>query len=130
MAAKLHTFLLDFADASQREHLKAAAVGQHRAVETVELVQTASRFQHFESWTQIEVIGVAEDDLCLDVVFQFMQMHRLHRGLRAYWHEDGRLDVAMICMDDAGTGVRFRVVMFEGECHIKAKSSTSFTFST
>ena len=64
------------------------------------------------------MVYVTEDDLGLDIVFQFMQMHGLYCCLSTNGHKDRCLYVAMVCVDKAGTCIRLRVVMFEGECHL------------
>ena len=69
---KFATLVAQFSNAGQRKHLKATAVGKHRAVETIELVQTAGTFQNVESRTQIQVVGVAQNDFGINLVFYFV----------------------------------------------------------
>ena len=75
MRAELTAFLSQFANARQREHLKTAAVGQDRALPSVEAVQSACRTQHFEARTKVEMIGVAQDDLCLDLLAKLTEVY-------------------------------------------------------
>ena len=67
MGPELTTFLTQLADAGEREYLKTTAVGEYRAIPGVETVKTASGAQHVETRTEIEVIGVAQDDLSIDL---------------------------------------------------------------
>ena len=71
MALELTTLLTQLTDASQREDLKPARVCQYRTVPGVELMQSASLTEDVKSWPQIEMIGIAEDDLCLHLFTQF-----------------------------------------------------------
>ena len=59
MAAELTSLLAQLADAREREDLEAAAIGEHGAVEAVELVQAAGSLQHAGAGAQVEVVGVA-----------------------------------------------------------------------
>ena len=61
-------FFADFAAVFEAVYLKSAAVGQHGAVPGRKSVQPASLLQHFGSGAQVEVVGVAQDDVGLDVV--------------------------------------------------------------
>ena len=58
----------DFAVFGKRENLKAAAVGEQRAFPTVEAVEATGSAEDVETGTQVEMVGVAEYDLGVDVV--------------------------------------------------------------
>ena len=58
-----HALLGDLAAVRQREHLEAAGVGEDRPVPAREAVQAAVRLDHFQARAQVQVEGVAEDDL-------------------------------------------------------------------
>ena len=64
----------------------------------------------------IQVIGVGEDDLRARLP-QVARQHPLDRRLRADGHIDGRLDVAVRGVKNAGARARFRVGLdhFEGK---------------
>jgi hypothetical protein len=47
----------------QREHLEAAGIGEDRAVPARETVQAAVRLDDLEARPQVQVEGIAEDDL-------------------------------------------------------------------
>jgi hypothetical protein len=94
MRLERHAVLADFAQLREAEDLKAAAVGQDRSVPPHEAVQAAQVADQFAARPQIEVVGVAEDDLGADLA-QLGRRQRLDRGLGAHRHEDGRLHQAV-----------------------------------
>ena len=117
VGAELATLFREFANAREGKHLKAAAVGEHGAVETVELMQAAGLFYNVQAGSQVEVIGVAEDNLRLDVVSEFAQVHAFHAAERAHRHEDGRFNLAVVGFDDTCSGVAAGEGMLEGKVH-------------
>ena len=107
--AELGTLLAQLADAGEGEHLETTAVGQHRAVEAVELVQAARLLQHVEARTEVQVVGVAQNDLRLDVVLQLRQVHALDGAQGTYGHEDGSLDLPVVGRYQACAGIGLAV---------------------
>jgi len=85
---------------AEAEHLIPAAVGQDRAVPRCEGMQPSGIADEIISGPQMQVIGVAEDDRRA-ALHQFLRRHRLHRGLRAHGHEDGRKDQAVAGLQSA-----------------------------
>ena len=71
VAAELAAFFLQFANACQREYLEATGVCEDRAVPCIELMQSTSFSQNVKAWSQIEVIGVAQDNLCFHLFAKF-----------------------------------------------------------
>jgi hypothetical protein len=47
----------------EREHLEAAGIGEDRAVPLRETVQAAMRRNYLEARSQVQMEGIAEDDL-------------------------------------------------------------------
>ena len=86
--------LLHLPDFRETENLEPAAVGENRFVPIHELVQAISSPDHVEAGAQIQMVGVAENDLGVHLV-EFTQVERLHAGLRADGHEHGRFDDAV-----------------------------------
>lgn len=107
--AKLGALFAQLADARKGEHLEATAVGQHRAVEAVELVQAARLLQHVEARTEVQVVGVAQNDLRLDVLLQFSQVHTFDGAHSAYRHEDGSFDLPVVGRYQACAGIGLAV---------------------
>ena len=96
MRTKLCAFFTQFSNTRQRKNLKAAAIGQHRTVEAIELMQSAGFFNHIQSRTQIKMIGVSQYNLRLYILFQLCQMHSFDGSQRTYRHKDRRFNLPMI----------------------------------
>ena len=84
-----HALLGDLAAVRQREHLEAAGVGEDRPVPAREAVQAAVRFDHVQARAQVQMEGVAEDDLGAELADLFGQ-HALDRTIGADRHERRR----------------------------------------
>ena len=78
MATKFAALLTEFTDACEREDLEASAVGEHGSRKAIELVQSTCCFEYFQPGTQIEVVGIAQDDLRFHLVQNFMGVYALH----------------------------------------------------
>src|SRR5947208_2229960 len=63
MGTEGNTFFRDFAEVAQAEYLEAAGVSQKRPLPTHKFVQTAQTAHQFVPWPQIEMVGIAENDL-------------------------------------------------------------------
>ena len=96
VAAEPCSLLSEFAVLGKGEHLKASAVGQYRLFPSAEAVEAAGFMQDFGAGTQIEMVGVAQNDLRLYVVAQFAHVHAFHGAACAHRHEDGGLDGAVV----------------------------------
>src|SRR5271170_2759862 len=94
MRTKFDAVFFYFANFGEAENLEAAAVGENRLVPIHELVQTAGGADDIKAGTQIQMIGVAENDLRVHLL-EFAWVKRLDAGLRADRHEHRRLDDAV-----------------------------------
>ena len=72
MGGEGHALLGDLTQLCQTEHLKSAAVGQDRAVPAGKFVQTAHIRYQLIAGTQMQMVGVAQHDLCADI-FQILR---------------------------------------------------------
>jgi len=115
MAAELAAFLAQLTNAREREYLEAAAVGEHGALEAVELVQAAGSLKHAGAGAQVEVVGVTQNDLGVDVLVEVAQLHALHGAHSAHGHEDGCVNVAVVGVNDTGAGGGVGIGMLESE---------------
>ena len=104
MALKRDAFFFDLAPVRQRMHLVSAAIRQDRPLPAVELMQSACFLQHLQSGPQVQVVGIAEAYLRLDVVAEFVLVYGFYRGGGADGHEYGGFDRAMVGLDEAGAG--------------------------
>ena len=68
-------------------------------------MQSASLAQDVKAGAQIEVVGVAQDDLGLHLLAQFREMHTFHRTHRTDGHEDGGAYLAVVSLNQTCTGV-------------------------
>ena len=97
-------FLGELADRSEGEDLEAAAVREDGPIPMLELVQAAGLPEGVQAGTEVEVVGVAEDDLGLDVLFQVPVIHALDGADGAHRHEDGGADLPVVGGDHARAG--------------------------
>ena len=102
-------------------------------------MKSAGIAQHFQSRTQIEVIGISEDDLGLDLLAQFGKVNPLHATHRSDRHENRCLDLAVVGGYNTGTGIAGLITMLNFERHSffslssssgMVKSSGFFTISS
>ena len=61
------------------------------------------------------MVGVAKDNLRLDIVLKVAPLYALHGAHCADGHEDGREDVAVVGMNDPGTRRRTSIRVLESE---------------
>jgi hypothetical protein len=88
MRAEFHAVGLDLADFGEAEDLEPAAVRENGAFPVHELVQAAGGPDDVESRAEVEMIGVAEDDLGAHFA-EFARVEGLDAGLGANGHEHG-----------------------------------------
>ena len=82
----MHTLFFDFTHRPQAEHLKAAGIGEDRAVPVHEIVQIAMQFHDFLTRAQPQVESVAQQDLCAGI-FNFFRGHAFYGAVSAHWHK-------------------------------------------
>ncbi len=87
--AEVHAVIGDFAQLVERENLKAAGVGEQGVRPTDEFVQAAHAADGLVAGAQVEVIRVAEDNLCAQR-FERVLRDGFDRSLRADGHEHRR----------------------------------------
>ena len=66
------------ADNSNRQKIEKEIFSD--AVETIELMQTTGLFQYLNSWSKIQVIGISQNNLCLDIILYFRKMNTFDRS--------------------------------------------------
>ena len=102
MRSKLGAVFGDAPALGQAEHLIAAAVGQDRPVPPDEAMQTAGASDERVARSEIQVVGVAEDDLGAEPlagpiakIAQIAMCDAFDRSLRSDGHEGRRLHHSM-----------------------------------
>ena len=99
-------FLADATQLGQAQDLEAAAVGQDRPIPPHESVQAAERLDGLVAGAEVEVVGVAEEDLAR-IRVEVPRVQRLHGRLGPHGHEYGCLHGAVDrlgCVRGAGRG--------------------------
>jgi hypothetical protein len=89
--AELNAIVRDFAERAEGEDLEAAGVSEHCARPADELVQAAHAANEFVTGTEIEMVGVAEDDFGAEG-FERVLWDGFNSTLRADGHEDRSFD--------------------------------------
>ncbi|MPN00186.1 hypothetical protein SDC9_147380 [bioreactor metagenome] len=96
MRLKNHSLIGNFSDLGKRIHLISTTVGQYGPVPTVESVQTTGLLQNPGTGSEIQVIGVAQNDLRFDVVAQLIESDTFHRTDCPHRHEYRSENIAVI----------------------------------
>ncbi len=99
--AESAAFRRKFAHLREREHLKSAAVGKNRPVPVLELVEAAGLAENLKTRAQVEMVGVAEYNLGLDVLHQVPVVDALDGTYRPHGHEYRRLNRTVVCRNRA-----------------------------
>ena len=87
---KLDAVGCDFANLRQTENLKPAAIRQHGVGPTDEFVESASLANDVYAWSNIEMIGIAENDLGAHLA-KFARVEGLYAALSSHGHEHRRV---------------------------------------
>ena len=93
MGAECHAFFADFAEIVQTKNLEAAGIGENGSIPRHKPVQSAHLPNCVDSWTQIEMVGIGEQNL--DAEFLYTSCETPLTSKRSNWHENGRLDFSM-----------------------------------
>ena len=113
MGREANAFFGHLPDVGEGKDLKSAGVGEDGSVPAFEAVQSACLMEDLSAGTEVEVVGVTEDDLRFDVVFEFLPLHTLDGTYGTDGHEDRREDIAMVGMDDTGSWSDAAIAIFQ-----------------
>ena len=104
VGAEDNSLLGDAAQAAETEDLVAAGVGEDGARPGHEAMESAKPLDEIGSGAEVEVIGVGEDDLRVEVGFEVALGEAFDGGLCADRHEGGRFDDAVGSVKQARAG--------------------------
>jgi len=107
------TFFFDLSRASQGKYLVPTAIRKDRPVPAVKAMQAPGLLQHFQPGTQVQVVCVTQNDLCLYILFELLLGHSFYGATRPHRHEDRRLYLPMIGDDNTRTGFGTGICMLQ-----------------
>ena len=113
MRRELHALFGHFADIGQGEDLEATRVGENRACPALKTVQATRFVQDLGARTQIEMVGIAKDDLCVDILFEEGALHTFDSTHGTHGHKNRGLDIPMVGMHHASACARVRIRMYK-----------------
>jgi hypothetical protein len=76
----------------------------------LEFVQATGLVKGIQTGAEVQVIGIAQNDLGLDILFQIPVIHSLHGTHRAHRHEDGGEDFSVVGRNLTCAGGAGRIV--------------------
>ena len=86
---EFHPLFADFASVFEAVYLKSAAVGEHGAGPGAECVQAAGLFENVGSGAQVEVVGIAQNDVRSGIGSEQVGANPFDGALGSYGHEYG-----------------------------------------
>src|SRR5215471_14921846 len=98
MRAEIYSLLADLPEIAEAENLKTAGVRKQRPLPAHEFVESTQVAHQLVPGAQIEMVGVAENDLRAQL-FQHILRNALHRSSSSHRHEDRRLHLTVRCDD-------------------------------
>ena len=108
MVIEVDAFFRNSSEFCEREDLESTTVGEDWAVPAHESMKSAKVFDHLQTRSQEEMIGVAENNLRAHRT-KLLRGHRLNGALGANGHEDRRFDQPVFGEQPApaspGTGI-------------------------
>ena len=66
-------------------------------------------FEYIQSRPQIKMICISQNNLCLNILFQFSLMYSFHTADCTYRHKYRGLYLPVVCCNQTGTGITFCV---------------------
>ena len=121
--AETRALLGDLAHLFQAPYLKAAGVGENRTPPVHEAMQPRMRLDHLEARPQVQMEGIAENDLRADG-FELLRRHGLDGAVRAHRHERRGFDASAREIEPPAP--RRAVEFHEFEAHARARPRRGF----
>ena len=111
VALKRDAFFFNLSAVRQGIHLESAAVGEYRAFPAIETVNTASFAQYIEARAQVKVVGIAQANLRLNIIAQFVLVYSFYRRRSTNRHKNRGLNLPVVGGDESCAGAAVRVGM-------------------
>src|SRR5881394_2416397 len=105
MRSEFHAVIADLSHLRQTEYLEPAAISEDRFWPIHEAMESARLGDNVQTRADVEVIGVAQQDLSADLL-QFPRVERFNTGLSAHRHINGRVHLAVNRRQPAQTRLR------------------------
>ncbi|MPN33324.1 hypothetical protein SDC9_180809 [bioreactor metagenome] len=77
MRSESSTFFFNFSILGERKNLKTTTICKNWFIPTVEFMQTTGTLKRINTRPQIQMIGISQNDLSLNILFQLMKMNGL-----------------------------------------------------
>jgi hypothetical protein len=68
-------------------------------------MKTASLLENVKTWTKIQVVCVAENNLGKNLLAKFLKMNSLYRSYSSHRHKDRGLYLSVVGCDDTCSGI-------------------------
>lgn len=81
MTAEVCPLFLEFAVGGKREYLKSTGIRKYRAVPAIKLMQPSGLSQDIETGAQIEVICIAENDFCVNIIAELTEVYTFNTAV-------------------------------------------------
>ena len=104
MTLKLNPFLGYLTTLSQGIHLIAATICEDGLVPTIELVQPASLMQYVSTGAKKQMVGIAQNDVGANIIFELPLVDCFYRPGRSYRHKNGCRNGTMISGNEPCSG--------------------------
>ncbi len=121
MGTKSNPFLPKLPFSGQRINLISPAVRQDRPLPSHEAMQSPRILEDLHTRPQEEMIGIAEDDRGLGILFQIPLVDRLNSPSSANGHEDRGGRSPMRRVQTPLTGLAFLILRLDPELHRRPK---------
>src|SRR5690606_38165111 len=120
MGLKKRAFFFDFSGTGKRKDLIASAVRKNRLIPSVETMQALCFLQDLQAGPEIQVVGIAQNDLRLDVLLQLFLRDSLYAPRSAYRHKNGRFHRPMVGVEYSGPCSGFLILGNQFKTHPEA----------
>src|SRR6266446_4632466 len=124
MRTELHPVLASAAKVFETENLIPATVSENRSAPAHELMKSASLFNQSRPWTQVQVIGICEDNFRTDFA-QLSRCRGFHRSLCRHGHKCRCRNSTMLCLQLSQTSLSSGIPLCDGKTKHEVRKPTA-----